>query len=176
MQMPVRPAVIILGLLATHCQAVEPAARATQRFVVHVPPKATIIAPQNVQLVHDGTNAPQQFPAQSWQVAGTYESGLTVDFSTDGAFRNQQSADSVRDVVLGLTVGAFRGAANWVVVVARDQSRSATGDSTALVRAESDGPGRADLLLDVLFLTGDRSALPPGDYELTVKATVSANP
>jgi hypothetical protein len=174
--MLVRPTIIVLGLLAPYCQAVEPAARATQRFVVHVPPKATIIAPQGVQLVHNGTDAPQQFPAQRWQVASTYQSGLTVDFSTVGAFQNRRAADAQRDVLLGLSVGARTGAGNWAVVVAQDQSRSAMGDLSALVRAESDGPGGAVLLLDVHFLTGDRRDLLPGDYELIMTATVSANP
>ena len=175
--MPVRPALLVfLSIGALPCQAAEPAVRATQRFIVRVPPKATMIAPQDAELVHDGTDAPQQFPAQTWQVAGTYSSGLTVDFSTNGAFQNQHTSNAQRDVMLELTVSASSGAGNWAVVVAEDQSQYATGRSTALVRAESHGPGQADLLLDVLFLTGDRSVLPPGDYELTVTATVSANP
>jgi hypothetical protein len=167
---------IILSIGALPCRAAEPAARATQRFVVHIPPKATIVAPQDMELVHDGTDAPQQFPAQNWQVAGSFPSGLTVGFSTDGAFQNRKEAEVQRDVLLGLSVGASAGAGSWVVVVAQDRSRYAVGDPTALVRAESDGPGRADLLLNVLFLTGDRRDLQPGDYELTVMATVSANP
>jgi hypothetical protein len=174
--MIVRSGVLILVLLAAQVHAAKPALRATQRFVVHVPPKALIIAPQDVHLVHDGSDAPQQFPAQSWQVSGTFPSGLTVDFSTDGAFRNQRTANAQRDVSLGLTLGASDGSGAWIVAAAQDQSHYATGDITALVRAESDGPGRADLLLDVLFLTGDRSTLPSGDYDLTVTATVSANP
>ncbi len=174
--MDLRPVLVVLGLLATHCPAAGPAARATQRFVVHVPSKATIIAPRGVQLVHDGTDAAQQFPAQNWQVAGTFPSGLTVDLSTDGAFQSRQTDNALRDVLLGLSVRDSAGPGNWAVVVAQDQSRYATGDSMATVRVESDGPGRAVLVLDVLFLTGDRSALPPGDYELTVTATVSANP
>jgi hypothetical protein len=175
--MLVRPAFLfILSVGALQCRAAEPAVRATQRFVVRVPPKATIIAPQDVELIHDGTDSPQQFPAQNWQVAGTFPSGLTVDFSTNGAFQNRQTSDAQRDVMLGLAVGAASGAGYWAVVVAEDQSEYATGDSTAAVRAESSGPGQADLLLDVLFLTGDRHALPPGDYEVIVTATVSANP
>jgi hypothetical protein len=175
--MPVRFALlVVLSIGALPCHAAVPAVPATQRFVVRVPPKATIIAPQDVELIHDGTDSPQQFPAQNWQVAGTFPSGLTVDFSTNGAFQNRQTSDAQRDVMLELTVGASRGAGNWVVIVEQDQSQYATGDGTALVRAESSGPGQADLLLDVLFLTGDRRALPPGSYELTVTATVSANP
>ena len=175
--MLVHPAFLfILSIGAMECRAAEPAVRATQRFIVRVPPKATIIAPQDVELIHDGTDSPLQFPEQNWQVAGTFPSGLTVDFSTAGVFQNRQASDAQRDVVLGLTVGAFRGAGNWAVVIGQDQSQYATGDGTALVRAESSGPGQADLLLDVLFLTGDRRGLLPGDYELTVTATVSANP
>ena len=172
----VRLATLVAALLTSHCQAAEPAARATQRFVVRVPPKATVVAPQDVQLMHDGTDAPQRFPAQRWRVAGTYASGLTIDFSTDDAFRNQRIVDAQRDVSLGLTVGDSEGSGTWTVAVAQDNSHCATGDTTTLVRVESDGPGQADLLLDVLFLTGDRSALPAGDYALTVTATVSANP
>lgn len=147
--------------------------RATQRYVVRVPPRVVVQAPPDVAIVHDGTSPESSFPPQSWDVSANTASGVTVTFRTDGPFRNQD--DAARDVRLSLLARGADQRSGWNVGAPAAQTDVRSGRHAALVQAASNAAGAAKLDLTVTFVGGPRDELPDGDYGLTVTATVTSH-
>ena len=165
-----------LAILGTAPAVAEAQESASQRYVVHVPEKATAAAPAAAELVHDGTDAAQAFPRQRWRVSGTYLSGLTVDFSAPEPFTHTGEADAVHDARLQIRLASTSGPAEWTVEIPADRTDHAAGRMQAVMRASTDAPGGASIDVGVEFVAGEFDALPAGAYELTLTATISPHP
>jgi hypothetical protein len=146
----------------------------TQNFTVSVPTAVSIVAPSAVSLTHDETDNANAFPAQTWVVKGNDPDGVNVSFSTTTPFVGPGSSKA--DVRLNLAVGTSQGPASWTVTTAVDTTdwANSTPDNSALVAAQSNGVGRANLNLTVSFLGGEFGTYAAGDYVTTVTGTVAA--
>lgn len=161
-------------LLISCAQAALAQSNAQQSYRVEVPTSAAILTPTDqVQLVHDETNADQVFAPQLWTVKANSPQGVSVTFSTATPF-NHANQPFQRDVGLAIAIGTVTGPATWNVESADSQSNYAQGLNSASVAASSNGIGRAQLALTVRFVTDSFGTFATGDYNTTVVGTVAA--
>ncbi len=148
----------------------------SQRFVVTVPGRVSIVAPAigPVRTYVLG-NANLAFPHQNWQVRGNVPTGTTVVLQTLTSFHNTTNPASRRDGRLAVRVSSQSGPATWTVTRATDTTDYLAGDEDAMVQVVSDKTGEAQLGLSVTFLTGIGTDLEEGDYTLTVVGTITSN-
>ena len=147
----------------------------TQKFTVTVPSNVSIIAPVDVALTHDQTDANQSFPTQRWNVVGNTAAGVTVSFTTGSAFVHTTDPSNKRDASVGLVIASNTGPGVWNVTQAADSTDYVNSDDTAVVSAASNGPGSAAFDLAVTFITDTFGSFASGDYATTVTGTVTAN-
>lgn len=148
-----------------------------QVFTVTVPSLLSITAPANqtIDTTTDQTDGNKVFTpataADHWAVTCNSVNGATVNLTALSPFVNGASQ---RDAQLDLAIGS--GATNWGVTVASDVTDYAGGTNTASVQAQSSAPGDGGLALTVTFINTTYSNLTEGDYVMTVRGTISANP
>ncbi|TWU61918.1 hypothetical protein [Crateriforma conspicua] len=147
----------------------------TQKFTVTVPSSIAIIAPDNVNLIHDESENDQSFLPQSWIVKGNSSAGVTATFATAAAFTHTNTPSEKRDVALGLAVGSSIGGATWTVAQSSDQTDYVNNDEVATVQVSSDGFGTANMDLSVTFITDGFGTFLAGDYETIVTGTITSN-
>jgi hypothetical protein len=164
--------VILSGVMATPAPA---QIRSYQNYTVRVPSNLSITAPVDVVMMHDQTDAIQNFPAQRWRVMGNSMRGVTVAFSTVSPFVHTINPDYQRDVQLGLVVMNSVGPSQWVLTQASDATNYSRGDPIAVVSARSNGSASATFELFVSFVTGTYGSVPSGEYRTTVVGTITAN-
>lgn len=163
---------IISALTPTRAHAQH---SASQRYVVHVPPKVSIRAPAEAVLTCDRGMEVQSFPSQQWEVAGNSHGGVTTVFSTNQAFTNDADSTCKRDAAIQLRIAETHGPATWRLEAPASQTDYAHGNETALVQASSDSAGHAKFDLNISFLSGSDETLKDGNYSLTVTATVTSH-
>ncbi|MEM9366156.1 MAG: hypothetical protein AAGD07_09175 [Planctomycetota bacterium] len=147
----------------------------TQKFTVTVPSNISIIAPLDVALTHDQSDANQSFPTQRWTVVGNTAAGVTVSFTTDSPFVHTTDPTHKRDASVGLALASNTGPGAWNITQVTDTTDYVNNDDTAVVSAASNGPGSAAFDLAVTFITDTFGTFAAGDYETTVTGTVTAN-
>ena len=101
---------LLLGLTLCARSASAQEESATQWFIVHVPPQASVSAPPAAELTHDGNESPQQFPPQTWSASGSVRSGLSVTFRAD-PFTHTADSALQRDARLDIGVATSTGPA-----------------------------------------------------------------
>ncbi|TWU60455.1 hypothetical protein Poly51_07310 [Rubripirellula tenax] len=148
---------------------------ATQKFTVTVPGAISIVAPAAAAITHDESELDQIFPLQQWVVKGNSLAGVTASFSTTQAFRHTLDNTARRNAKLALAINSSVGSAAWTVSQATDTTDYASNDGVATVQCSSNGFGRANMDLEVSFITDGFGSFPAGDYETTVTGTVTAN-
>jgi hypothetical protein len=148
---------------------------ASQRYVVHVPPKVSVRAPADAFLNFDRGAGVQSFPAQHWEVSGNSRGGVTAVFSTDQAFTNAADSAHKRDAAIQLRIVDATGPAVWRLDAPTSQTDYARGNERAVVQASSDSAGQAKFDLNVSFLSDSDETLQDGNYSLTVTATVTSH-
>lgn len=148
-----------------------------QVFTVTVPSLLSITAPANqtIDTTTDQTDGNKVFtpsgPTDHWSVTCNSSNGATVDLTALSPFIN---GTSQRDARLDLAIGS--GGPNWGVSVATDVTDYGGGTNTATVQATSTAPGDGGLALTVTFVNTTYADLTEGDYVMTVRGTISANP
>ncbi|MCA9080337.1 MAG: hypothetical protein KDA58_07240 [Planctomycetaceae bacterium] len=168
--------VLLLGVVDVSAQ------QASQEYLMHVPPRLVgrvdIVAPNpNVPpMTHDGTDNPQVFPPQFWDVGCNNADGAEVTFYATRPFRKSGGGQPVeRDAQLDLRIVSADPTANWLVTnptaVVDGQGG---GGRQSTVTAESTAPGNATFHLTVSFLGGNFVDLPMGDYTFTVFGVITA--
>ncbi len=165
-------ALILGGVAATPAPA---QIRSYQNYTLRVPSNLSITAPVDVVMMHDQTDAIQNFPAQRWRVMGNSMRGVAVAFSTVSPFVHTNNPDYQRDVQLGLAVVNSSGPSQWVLTQASDATNYSRGDPIAAVSARSNGSAAATFELFVSFVTGTYGSVPSGEYRTTVVGTITAN-
>jgi hypothetical protein len=166
--------VAIVALTVSAPLSAIAATTGTQTFTVNVPTAVSIVAPSAVSLTHDESDNANAFPVQTWLVKGNDPDGVNVEFSTTTPFVGPGSSKA--DVRLDLAVLNSQGPASWTVTTAQDTTDYANTnpDNSALVAAQSNGVGRANLDLTVSFLGGEFGTYAAGAYATTVTGTVAA--
>jgi hypothetical protein len=148
---------------------------ANQGFDLTVPATLSIVAPTaNVVLTHNKLNNNQNFPVQSWTIAGNSPAGVAVSFSTATPFVHATQNTFKADAKLTLAVGATSGGP-FTITTATDTTNFATNDNVAAVVATSSGPVSGKLNLSVSFVSSDFGVLAAGTYRTTVTGTIAAN-
>ena len=99
----------------------------SQRFIVAVPGNVQIIAPADILIVHDGTNADQVFPPQQWEVRGNVLLGVTTTFEVMQPFVHSIDPALMRDAQLDIAIASTLGPAIWNVAIASDFTDSNWG-------------------------------------------------
>ncbi len=169
-------ALVAFTTLVANVQTTSAQTTGNQTFTVVVPTSISITPPNNaVQLTHDLTDNPQQFPVQAWVVRGNVRNGVSVEFTAGSPFVNTEDSQSKRDLQLAVSVGSSQGPATWSVDVASDTTNYIDGEDTATVAVSSNGAGRASLNLSVSFVTEDFGTFANGDYVSTITGTIAAN-
>lgn len=153
---------------------VHAANNGNQTFTINVPASISIVAPNAASLVHDESDNPQAFPAQTWTVRGNTINGVTVAFSTTQPFIHETDSNFKRNARLELAVASSQGPATWTVTTPADETNYVANDNVAQVAAESNGVGRASLNLTVKFITEEFGVFAAGNYSTTVTGTVTA--
>ncbi len=143
----------------------------SQKFVVHVPTKAAVVAPSSISITHDSSDSPQVFPGQPWSITGNALSGTVVEFSVDQAFTHQTDPQSKSDAELSVRIDQTEGPAKWTATRAVDTTSFTQGDEHAVVQVASDAAGNAQVDLGVRFL--NNSDMATGDYSITVSCTIT---
>jgi hypothetical protein len=149
-----------------------------QGFRVRVGPRVTVSAPPaGLTSAREDGRPDTPLAAQRWSVDTNCQSGVTVSFSTRGAFTNTQRPERKRDAELDLTLPEGEDEAEWTVLVGSDRTRHALGGAAerATVRAVSAGPGRGTLDVTVTFLANPNDPFESGEYALTLVGTVTTN-
>jgi hypothetical protein len=164
-----------LVLVAAAPTAALAQSTASQRYVVHVPPKVSVRAPADAFLDFDRGAEIQSFPAQHWEVSGSSRGGVTAVFSTDQAFTNEADSTHKRDAAIQLRIAETSGSAVWRLDAPISQTDYAHGNERAVVQASSDSAGQAMFDLNVSFISGNDATLQDGSYSLTVTATVTSH-
>ncbi len=148
-----------------------------QTFTVTVPSLLSITAPANktIDTTTDQTDGNKVFtpgsPVDYWTVVCNSAAGATVNLVALSPFTNGASE---RDARLDLAVGS--GGPNWAVTTASASTDYSTSVDTATVQAQSSSPGIGGLALTVTFLNSSYDTLTEGNYVMTVRGTISANP
>lgn len=148
-----------------------------QVFTVTVPSLLSITAPANqtIDTTTDQTDGNKVFtpsgPTEHWAVTCNDADGASVDLTALTPFVNGASQ---RDAQLDLAIGS--GGPNWVVDTASDVTDYGAGTNTATVEASSSAPGNGGLALTVTFVNTTYADLTEGNYVMTVRGTISANP
>ncbi|HBJ33439.1 MAG TPA: hypothetical protein DDZ51_01505 [Planctomycetaceae bacterium] len=169
-------ALVVFTTIATNLQTASAQTTDTQTFTVVVPTSISITAPNNaVQLTHDLTDNPQQFPPQAWLVRGNVGTGVTVAFTAGTPFVHTTDASSKRDLKLDVAVGSFQGPAYWSVEQETASTNYLNNEDTATVTVSSNGAGRASLNLTVSFITDEFGSFINGDYVSTITGTIASN-
>jgi len=169
-------ALVAFTTIATNAQTTSAQTTGTQTFTVVVPTSISITPPNNaVELTHDLTDNPQQFPPQAWLVRGNVGTGVNVAFTAGSPFVHTTDANSKRDLQLDIELGPSQGPATWTVGNASASTNYLAGTDTATVTVSSNGAGRASLNLLVSFITNDFGTFANGDYVSTITGTIAAN-
>lgn len=171
----------LLVLLPQVMELAEGANKATSGYALHVGPslrgQLKIAGPaSNTAINHDGTGHDQQLGLQQWEIQDNSQSGATVTFETNTAFRNSASTGTVkRDARLQLSIARQTAGGDWAITQATDQTNYTAGDEFARVSAASTQPGGSTFHISVTFVTADVSTLRAGIYSTTVIGTISSN-
>jgi hypothetical protein len=169
-------ALVAFTTFATNVQTTSAQTTGTQTFTVVVPTSISITPPNNaVQLTHDLSDNPQEFPPQAWVVRGNLRNGVNVAFTAGSPFVHTTDANSKRDLKLDIAVGSSQGPAAWTVGTASASTNYLAGTDTATVTVSSNNAGRASLNLLVSFITDDFGTFINGDYVSTITGTIAAN-
>ena len=144
---------------------------ASQQFLVHVPVSSSVIAPEDVSIVHDFSENPQRFAPQSWSVRGNSVYGMVVDFSIDSPFQSPDGGPVLGDAQLGVSVSPIDGPAIWTASRAAAQTSHANGIQNAHVRIQSSGVGAARVDLSVAMVNPHVENLAAGQSAAIVVST-----
>jgi hypothetical protein len=150
----------------------------TQKFTVTVLKRVSITAPAAVSASLPDSNANLAFPSQAWQVKGNIQLGVGVTFVAETPFIHTTDSSYQRDAKLSVTLGSTVGPATWTIAgsgTAQTDYANVIPVTTATVSASSNKVGQAAFNVNVEFLTVDTAEVAEGDYQTTVRGTVTEN-
>ncbi len=151
---------ILLGLFSTELSGQPP-------FVIATGGKQ--------EIVHDGTENPQVFPSQKWNVIAPQSTfGASVQWEAS-PFRHVEDSGAEADIRMDLSIRHSTQNAQWKSIYPTDQTNIAKGRRTAGVVAMSNRRGNAQVELVVTFIESPENILVVGDYEAIVTATITEN-
>ena len=146
----------------------------SQFYTVSVADGISITAPGGVVIAHDLTLSNQVFPEQTWTAYTTNTAGATVSLTLT-KFQHQTFSFFNHNSRIRLRIAQSDPTANWVTIVDRDRTFGgffSSGD-TAVVSAESFGPGAGELGITVSFLQGGLGFVISGSYVATLTGTIT---
>ena len=127
------------------------------------------------EIVHDGTENPQVFPAQKWNLIAPQSTfGASVQWEAS-PFRHVGDSGSEADIRMDLSIRHSTQNAKWTAIYPTDQTKIANGRRTANVVAMSTRRGVGQVELVVTFIESPENVLVVGDYEAVVIATITEN-
>ncbi len=127
------------------------------------------------EIVHDGTNDPQVFPAQKWNLIAPQSTfGATVQWEAS-PFRHVGDSEAEADIRMDLSIRHSTQNAQWTAISPTDQTNIANGSRKAGVVAMSTRRGVGQVELVVTFIESPENILVVGDYEAVVIATITEN-
>ena len=125
--------------------------------------------------VHDGTNNPQTFKPQKWNlIAPQSRAGATVIWEAT-PFQHVDQSEYEADTLMNLSVRLSTQNSNWMAVKSSDGTNIDNGNRHADVVAMSTGRGNAQVELTVTFLESPNQFAIVGDYVAVVVATITEN-
>lgn len=166
----------LAGLVIAGSQRLHAETTARQSFIVNIPRRLTITAPQVAAQAEMEQNAVQvTLPAQRWSIASNTRDGATVRLSTLHSFHHQDDATIRRDAELEVQIQSQSQAGAWSVSKSSATTDHLAGEEEASVELRSTGPGTADIGLKVTMRSSSDQFTPTGDYVTTVVGTITAN-